>query len=411
MRVVLPLLFIIMAVLTLIFIMNVQQYIKRNDDKPKDVIIQNSRGIQVTTSTIHRDEKDILGLGDAIIIAGGDDDKNVNLSSSQDCSVWTAAISWMGDNSSVDSTTSKLYSDETCTTFQEFNNLDEQKNIIKSKLHPVVPQEIIQSISSMLSKDTTLSSYLHNNDRHQLSTNSSSIVFLHMTHTGGSSIRTLMTYLCETRKLNCILTGSAKKLPDPQTIPKHSIDILYGHFEFNPQIIDQIMKPTPIIFTILRDPWEVARSSFFYTKINDSPSTYLHSSKDMIHPRLIGIPKRDYGKYDNFFGLDEHCSLLAEKLQHLSLIGFHPYLNDVLMELQRRMPQWWNVTEDEIVIPKINVITSAGKDGVDNKTLKYAKSVSYTDRWIFAKNWKCSVSTYLILKYASSLKGLTYLSI
>ena len=68
-----------------------------------------------------------------------------------------------------------------------------------------------------------------------------------MTHTGGSSIRTLMAYLCKTRKLNCILTSSAKKLPDPQTISKQSIDILYGHFELNPRIIGQIMKPTPII--------------------------------------------------------------------------------------------------------------------------------------------------------------------
>ena len=131
----------------------------------------------------------------------------------------------------------------------------------------------------------------------------------------------------------------------------------------------------------------------------------------MIHGRLIGIPKRDYAKYDDFFGLDGHCSMLAKKLQHLSLIGFHPYLNDALTELQQRMPEWWNVTEDEIVIPKINVITSDGKDGVENKTLEYTKSVSYTDRWIFAKNWKCSVSAYLVLKYASSLKGTTYLSI
>ena len=159
------------------------------------------------------------------------------------CSIWTYIFSWMYFDNIKETNCV-----QTCSNNTKQNTIDYQF-YGQNGLNNEIPNEIIESISSMI-PSINFSSFFKEETEHH----ASSLVFLHMTHTGGSSIRKLISHICETRKLNCYLKVS-KKLP--QTLAFHSLDILYGHFEFDPILLKKFMKPCFFTFTILRDPFEI----------------------------------------------------------------------------------------------------------------------------------------------------------
>jgi len=223
-----------------------------------------------------------------------------------------------------------------------------------------------------------------------------SLVFLHMTHTGGSALREVLARLCESRQhLQCWETTRGEL---PRDLSDHSLDILYGHFEFDVPEVHRLMKPAPIVFSILREPFEVIRSNFFYrhsgARRYGGPVNFLTKKRDFITPRLIGV-KKTVAEFNFSNAGDPECRKLASHLSAISLIGMHYDYDTALVLLHDLLPTSWNVSMGELCARKINAITV----GNGRWQSQFAKNISCAARRQFYDNWRCAHAAY---EYAST---------
>lgn len=156
-----------------------------------------------------------------------------------------------------------------------------------------------------------------------------SLVFIHLTHTGGSSISNIFFEICEKSKnLQCLDTYSSKSLHSIQFVQNNSLDILHGHFEFIPEQVRRVMKGKALIFTIVRDYYEVLRSSYFYLKKTESSSTYIrNTNSDGISNRLGGIDKHDIKVSNVPYQLHhEDCRPAIDYIDDINILIPYPFI-------------------------------------------------------------------------------------
>ena len=116
----------------------------------------------------------------------------------------------------------------------------------------------------------------------------SSAVFVHLTHTGGSTLRGLFRHACsgaQLRTLECWesqVSGHGKRVPSVSVLRGgRPLDALFGHFPFDPPALRRVMRQPYFAVTVLADPYEVARSDYFYHRRwrqHGSPDAFLRDA-------------------------------------------------------------------------------------------------------------------------------------
>lgn len=93
-----------------------------------------------------------------------------------------------------------------------------------------------------------------------------SVVFLHLLHSGGTTLRQLFSQqLCDDGYgLRC-WEGRGRGIPAPAEA-RRPLDALYGHFPFQPAKFAKVTT-NPFYLTVLADPWDVLRSGYFHMKL------------------------------------------------------------------------------------------------------------------------------------------------
>lgn len=101
-----------------------------------------------------------------------------------------------------------------------------------------------------------------------------SAVFIHLAHTGGTTLNQFFVDTCAGNRLVCEnMFSPARLVPSVRTVETKAgmggrLDVLYGHYGFNTSRLDLVMKRPYFVVVLLRDPYEIARSSYFHMLAN-----------------------------------------------------------------------------------------------------------------------------------------------
>jgi hypothetical protein len=149
-----------------------------------------------------------------------------------------------------------------------------------------------------------------------------SVSFTHLTHTGGSSIRSYISDLCKSQGIVCFesqVHGHGKSL-DAKAISRKHIDVVYGHFLFEYDKIMSILRHPVFMFTTITDAWSIAKSSYFHKKSRLPPSEFIrqeypHGVQHHVR-RLSGLQRALSGTIVD----EEMCLASIANLKHFDLI-------------------------------------------------------------------------------------------
>lgn len=222
----------------------------------------------------------------------------------------------------------------------------------------------------------------------------SSMFFMHLTHTGGTSLRSaVFSKICERNGwLHCWesqVDDHGKTIPALEET-RNQLDLLFGHFGFNSKYLTDVMKGPTLLMTILRDPYESARSNYYHSLSSTHPTTlapgeFLKKWPDMHLKRLSGLAPEQV-----------MCEQAKKNLREFHLITETKLLDDFSSDLFDQLQRIW----PNLAIQKTPMEHQKQLASQDDRRSQFDHQISESDRAEFNKKHACA---YEVLELGRTL--------